>query len=237
MTKPISKQITDVLKKYNIDPKDALWDCHGTWVMYHRYIEQVAQLAGIYTELKQVIDSSPSNVVILVEGVIGDTEGSRTDWTFGEANPKNNKNAYPYAMAEKRAKDRVILKLIGLAGHVYSTEDIADKNNNKNPFEVQNPEPQEYLRLNSDINKWEVTTNVVTNENGESNWDTWTDFSIEELKLVRDPKGWSEWRKQYENDLEECYKYKPQNLETLNKLIIDTKEFFSPQTKKESKNV
>ena len=50
-------------------------------------------------------------------------------------------------MAEKRAKDRVILKLIGLAGHVYSTEDIADKNNNKNPFEVQNPEPQEYLRL------------------------------------------------------------------------------------------
>ena len=56
MTKPISKQITDVLKKYNIDPKDALWDCHGTWVMYHRYIEQVAQLAGIYTELKQVID-------------------------------------------------------------------------------------------------------------------------------------------------------------------------------------
>jgi hypothetical protein len=32
----------------------------------------------------------------------------------------NNKNAYPYAMAEKRAKDRVILKLLNAHGAVYS---------------------------------------------------------------------------------------------------------------------
>ena len=37
--------------------------------------------------------------------------------------PKNCTNDYPVAMAEKRAKDRVILKLAGLSGHVYSEEE------------------------------------------------------------------------------------------------------------------
>ena len=34
--------------------------------------------------------------------------------TFGEASPKNNRNAYPVAMAEKRALSRAILKLSGM---------------------------------------------------------------------------------------------------------------------------
>ena len=38
--------------------------------------------------------------------------GERTENSFGEAAPYNNKNNYPLAMAEKRAKDRVILKLL-----------------------------------------------------------------------------------------------------------------------------
>jgi len=48
----------------------------------------------------------------------------RTEWSFGEATPANNKNAYPFAMSEKRAKDRVILKLVGLHGDVYSDTEI-----------------------------------------------------------------------------------------------------------------
>jgi len=47
--------------------------------------------------------------------------------TYGEATPKNNTNAYPYAMAEKRAIDRAVLKLIGIHGFVYS-EDEVDNN-------------------------------------------------------------------------------------------------------------
>jgi len=46
--------------------------------------------------------------------------GNKSEWTYGEATPKNCKNSYPYAMAEKRAKDRIILKLIGCHGEVYS---------------------------------------------------------------------------------------------------------------------
>ena len=50
----------------------------------------------------------------------------RTEWSIGEATPYNNKNGYPFAMAEKRAKDRVILKLVGIAGDVYSSEEADD---------------------------------------------------------------------------------------------------------------
>jgi hypothetical protein len=58
--------------------------------------------------------------------VRGSTPDGPSEWSFGEAAPKNNKNAYPYAMAEKRAKDRVILKLIGLHGIAYSEEEADD---------------------------------------------------------------------------------------------------------------
>jgi hypothetical protein len=41
-------------------------------------------------------------------------KGDRIIQTFGECTPKNNSNAYPVAMAEKRAKSRVVLTLAGL---------------------------------------------------------------------------------------------------------------------------
>jgi hypothetical protein len=46
--------------------------------------------------------------------------------------------AYVYAMAEKRAKDRVILKLIELHGLVYSEEE-ADEFKQSRPGEAQAP--------------------------------------------------------------------------------------------------
>jgi hypothetical protein len=131
MAKAVSQAIKDILKIYEMEPKEALWDCHGTWVMYHKSIELVAAKAGINTTFKQVLHSDGTSVAILVTGDNGD----RVEWTVGEAAPKNNKNAYPWAMAEKRAKDRVILKLVGLAGHVYSEDDVADKTS-ETPFEV-----------------------------------------------------------------------------------------------------
>ena len=43
--------------------------------------------------------------------------GDKSEWSIGEVSPHpTSKNSYPYAMAEKRAKDRVILKLVGLHG-------------------------------------------------------------------------------------------------------------------------
>ena len=114
----IPQHTLDLLNKFGLDPKkqDILWDCHGTWIIYSRWVEEIGHVAGVTLEMPEVIhcDVPKKEAVILVRGTMGD----RSAWSFGEATPANNKNAYFFAMAEKRAKDRVILKLVGLAGHV-----------------------------------------------------------------------------------------------------------------------
>jgi hypothetical protein len=129
MAKPLDPTVKTILAKHKIDPKEALWDCHGTWVMYHRYIERVAADAGIVFDPPQVLEANGANksVALSVTGHMAD----RYEWSIGEAAPGNNKNSYPYAMAEKRAKDRVALKLIGLHGFVYSEDEMPESGNGK----------------------------------------------------------------------------------------------------------
>ena len=78
-----------------------------------------------------VNDHQGGYVVVVVVGKMGDNEDYREEWSFGEASPKNNKNSYPYAMAEKRAKDRVALKLLGMSGMLYSEEEADDFKDSK----------------------------------------------------------------------------------------------------------
>ena len=52
--------------------------------------------------------------------------GDKIIQTFGEASPKNNKNAYPVAMAEKRAKSRIVLMLAGFYELGIFGEDESD---------------------------------------------------------------------------------------------------------------
>jgi hypothetical protein len=122
MARKIDPTLEAILKEYECS-KDDIWDCHGTWVAYHRTLEKIAVKAGIKFDAPVVIEgnSSASVATLCVTGRMGE----RSEWSIGEASPKNNKNAYPFAMAEKRAKDRVIIKLVGLHG-VYS-EDEADE--------------------------------------------------------------------------------------------------------------
>ncbi len=125
----LTNEIRERLKKYDMDPNEVLWDCHGTPVMYHKYIEQMAVIEGIQLDAPVIIRNDPGDVCILVSGTLGD----HTEWSFGEASKSNNKNAYPFAMAEKRGKDRVILKLAGMSGHIYSDVDVVDGDSPK-PF-------------------------------------------------------------------------------------------------------
>lgn len=122
MARKIDPAVETILKRYDMNAKDVLWDCHGTWCMYHRALEQVAAKAGVKFAPPAIIENDGSSkcVAICVTGTVGE----RSEWSIGEAAPWNNKNAYPWAMAEKRAKDRVVLKLIGLHGLVYSEEEM-----------------------------------------------------------------------------------------------------------------
>ena len=135
----IPQKVADVLKDIGETSKTATWDCHGTVVILHKALEKVAAHEGITFDAPVVIESNVEKkmVVILVTGKSGD----KVEWSFGEAAPYNLKNNYPFAMAEKRAKDRVILKLVGLHGDAYS-EIEADEFNETKPSKL-NKEPDE----------------------------------------------------------------------------------------------
>lgn len=133
----LPEHIRELGYKYGLQ-KDDFWDCHGTWVVYHRALEKAAAGAGVKWHPPQVIESDITKAVSVI--ATGELDG-RIEWSIGEANPKNNKNAYPWAMAEKRAKDRVILKLLGFAGEVYSEEEADD-------FKASAPAKQETPRGN-----------------------------------------------------------------------------------------
>ena len=113
-------ELRERLKKYEMNPNDVLWDCHGTPVMHHKYIERIAVIENIQLDPPVIIRNEPNDICVLVSGTLD----GHTEWSFGEASKSNNKNAYPFAMAEKRGKDRVIFKLAGLK--ILSEVDLAD---------------------------------------------------------------------------------------------------------------
>jgi hypothetical protein len=117
-------RITDILARYDED-LSSTWMVQGQRVIRHAALERIAAKAGISFDKPNIVRSEEREAVILVSG----TNGDRSEWSIGEANMELNyrtsgkQQAYPYAMAEKRGKDRVILKLIELHGLLYSEEE------------------------------------------------------------------------------------------------------------------
>jgi hypothetical protein len=145
-------KIYDVFEKHGVDiERDAIWEVQGTPVVKHKDVERLGAAMGIKWEKPQILRAESYEAVIIVFGNVGD----KMEWSIGEAKimemidtgkknqwgksirePKEgcfgnyivtgSQAAYPYAMAEKRAKDRVILKLADLHGDAYSSEEADD---------------------------------------------------------------------------------------------------------------
>ena len=121
----LDPRIEAIRVKYGLEASD-FWELpqkKGTWIAKHSALEIVATKANIVWSMPQIIEADGGNGIAAM--VVMGTMDNRSEWATGEASNKNNKNAYPWAMAEKRGKDRVVLKLSGIAGLVYS-EDEAD---------------------------------------------------------------------------------------------------------------
>lgn len=130
------KQIADILVRYGEPFGGNVWRVQGTAVIYHRTLERIAAQAGITFDPPTLVRAERDEAVILVTGrmaadrAAGAKAGTeRVEWSIGEALVNVNyrvsgkQAGYVYAMAEKRAKDRVILKLLELHGLVYSEEE------------------------------------------------------------------------------------------------------------------
>lgn len=131
MPRQLDPRIAEILRTYGEDPHDqkgVVWDCHGVWVVYHKALERVAARANISFDAPTILRAERDEAVILCTARMGD----RVDWDIGEAligvnyRVSGKQAAYVYAMALKRGRDRLILKLTGLHGLTYSEEESDD---------------------------------------------------------------------------------------------------------------
>lgn len=121
----IPDEAVKIFKELKINGSEATWDCHGTPVVLHKYIEIIGAKLNVSIDSLDVIEANAKDGIVSMKCVASIKD--RQVISYGECSPKNNKNAYPYAMAEKRAVDRCILKLANLHGFVYSENEIDDK--------------------------------------------------------------------------------------------------------------
>lgn len=117
-----------------------VWRVQGTAVIAHKVLERIAGKVGIRFDLPTILRAERDEAVMLVAG----TRGDLREWSIGECVVNVNyrvsgkQAAYVYAMAEKRAKDRVILKLLALHGLAYSEEEADDFRTRGEPIEQGN---------------------------------------------------------------------------------------------------
>lgn len=118
----IPDEAVKIFKELGIKGNEATWDCHGTPVVLHKYIEIIGAKLNVSIDSLDVVEAITEKGIVSMKCVASIKD--RQVISYGECSPKNNKNAYPYAMAEKRAVDRCILKLANLHGFVYSENEI-----------------------------------------------------------------------------------------------------------------
>jgi hypothetical protein len=134
-----AQEIRDLFKRHSLPlSRDDVWEVRpGSPVVKHAPLERLATVIGVEWGPPQILRSEREEAVLIATGKIGD---GQPEWSIGEAVIGQNYKvsgkmaAYPYAMAEKRAKDRVILKLAGLHG-AYSEEEADDFKQGSKPEE------------------------------------------------------------------------------------------------------
>lgn len=196
------KQIAEILSKFGEDFASNTWPVPGgkARAILHKCIERMVAKAGIWFDPPSVIRSDIDNVALVVTGHMGAKDGDREEWSFGEASPKNNKNAYPFAMAEKRAKDRVALKLIGLHGLLYSEEEADEFRQGKSdPVDADEDgvvvlAPEELIRAlddvksRQDLKNWQAAAEVTLASYPEALAKVDTAYDTWKSKMVRTGK-------------------------------------------------
>lgn len=201
----LDPRIEAIRTKYSLARED-FWELpqkKGAWLAKHAALEAVAVQAKIEFLAPQVLEADSQNKVVAL--CVTGTLDQRSEWSIGEASPSNNKNAYPYAMAEKRGKDRVILKLVGLHGLVYSEEEADDFKASSNGS-VPAPRPRNLMDPSSSIAEWALDycarqKTILMNCTTVAEVQEWAESQMGDLKELKKHalELWSDLRKFKEN--------------------------------------
>ena len=131
----LSKLLKEVGEVVDLNNKSsAVWALpqnQHVMIVKHKALEKISAHLGMWFDAPKIVESDTEKKIVslVVQGYIDDGKGKNTAWSIGEVSPDNYKtyakqSSYPYAMAEKRAIDRVILKLLGVHGDFYSQAEI-----------------------------------------------------------------------------------------------------------------
>tara|TARA_R100000655_G_scaffold66000_1_gene104406 strand:+ start:23 stop:400 length:378 start_codon:yes stop_codon:yes gene_type:complete len=103
------EQLNTLFKKYELDKEDTFKHKHYH-IITRSGIDKIQARAeiNINYDLKHY-NPDLKTCIIKATGKCNDVEIQ----TYGECSPENNRNAYPVAIAEKRAMSRIVLKLCG----------------------------------------------------------------------------------------------------------------------------
>lgn len=113
--------LNDLFKKCGLSSEDV--HKHKFYTIITRSgIEKVQAAYNIDVRF-EIANLSADHKHCLIKAV--GTMGESYTETYGECSPSNNQNAYPVAMAEKRALSRIVLKLAGLYAEGMFGEDEA----------------------------------------------------------------------------------------------------------------
>ena len=114
----------------------------GQWILKHDSVEKIANAEDIRIQkIESLYQSETSCRFLITMGKWVHGACEEVIITTGEADKSNCTNAYLAAMAEKRGKDRAILKLIKAYEYGISSEEEADDFKESKP-KVANTKPK-----------------------------------------------------------------------------------------------
>jgi hypothetical protein len=182
----LPKEIISFKDKYGVDA-DEIWEVRGgAYAIKHKALERVALAENIKFDPPQIlsINLADKTIAMCVTG----RQGERSEWTTGEAAPYNNKNGYPVAMAEKRARDRVILKLLQAHGALYSEDEADEFKQNGGHITLPKKDAKEiYTKMQREIRECQSREQLKL----------WGEANKDRIKVL--PEDWSDiLRLQYE---------------------------------------
>lgn len=160
---PMDEMLREACRKYALT-KDCMWEMSNRakgkdgsfrdvkkWVLVKAGSEKIAAAENISFDEPKIIEASIKDnyAVVMVTGRKIDEDGKeKVISTLGSfiaykntsnGKPQYDRERFPYEMAEKRAKSRVVLMMISIYGLVYGEDEIDDNNQDRPPPAPKKP--------------------------------------------------------------------------------------------------
>ena len=143
-------------------------------IITHSACEKIANRINVVIDQPQWLSCGQNGVWVVQVTGWKMLEPDKKVWTTGESSPDNCKTQYPVAMAEKRAKDRLILKLVNASESGLISEIEMD--------ELQPPETDK-LELLQQLEQTRQKTNLTVDQLKQQSVDLYQTDQIRDLSV------------------------------------------------------